>query len=218
MGHLTVRIAKDLTISRWINAAFGTAGLSMLVGGEWLAQQFDGSPYLFWAVGTAVFLTALLFLSFLYRPPPPITSPEQLADRRHQNLYHVTLAAVGTWLYVLGGALVWVQPYSVILATGGFLMLLGVIVGLRGTIPLIRAARFSHVDPNTATERSAASQSISYRNAYLFGLQAAVALALLASWNVVELHASTLGFVITAVMVLAQVTTLAWQEWTNNTI
>ena len=71
MGHLTVRIAKDLTISRWINAAFGTAGLSMLVGGEWLAQQFDGSPYLFWAVGTAVFLTALLFLSFLY--PPPVT-------------------------------------------------------------------------------------------------------------------------------------------------
>jgi hypothetical protein len=188
-------------------------GLAMTVSGKWLAQHFDSTPYVFWATGGAIFLTALLFQGFLYQQPAPATSPDQQADRRHQNLYHVTLTAVGTWLYVLGGALVWAQPYSVILTAGGFLMLLGVIAGIRGGIPLLRAARFSRVDPSLTNTHIAESQSISYRNAYLFGLQAAVALALLASWNVVELHASTLGFVITAVMVLAQVTTLAWREW-----
>ncbi len=214
-GMTTVRRAKELTISRWINAAIGVAGLSIAFGGRSIAQQFDIAPYPLWGIGAAVFLTALLFQSFLFQPPSPVTTAKQLADRQHQRLYHVTLAALGTWVYVLGATLVWIQPYSLFLAFGGSLMVLGGLAGVRGGLPLLRAARFSQNDPSLTNLHATASQSISYRNAYLFGLQAAVVLALLASWNVIELHASTLGFAITATMVLAQVTTLAWREWAN---
>ncbi|WP_090211098.1 hypothetical protein [Litoreibacter janthinus] len=213
MGHSTMRNAKDIGPARWINAIIGFAGLSVIAAGNLLADHFHTLPFLFWAVGAAVFLTALLFHGFLYRQPKSVITPQQLADFRHKNLLSVTLAAIGTWLYVIGGAMVWAQPYAIVFATGGVLMLIGVVVGVWGGIPLIRTARFAKLDATLSSEQTMGSQRISYRNAYLVGLQAAVVLALLSSWNLFDLHASTLGFVVTAVMVLAQVTTLAWQEW-----
>ena len=216
MGYPAMRIAEDLSLARWINATLGVVGITTAGSGRWLAEYFDGTPFVYWALGGATFLTALLFQGFLYRPLPSVTSPDEIADSRHRSLFHVTIATVGTWLYVLGGAMVWAQHVGAMMVIGGGLMLLGVFTGLRGGLPLLRLARFARTDPTLTSDYAKTSQQLSCRNAYLVGLQFALVLALLASRNIVELHASTAAFAITATMVLTQVTTLAWREWTRD--
>lgn len=211
-----MRNAKHWSAARWANAGFGAIGLGLIAASSWLAQISGQAPFVFWAVGVGLFCTALMFQLVLYRAPPKTTGLVNTAELRHNTLRNVTLAASGTWLYVIGGAMVWAQSSTAVFLLGAILMLLGVLAGLWGGLPLLRAKRLSRSNPALTDTRATVSQNISYRNAYLCGLQAAVILALLSSWKIITLHASTLGFIITAVMVLAQVTTLAWREWADD--
>lgn len=211
-----MRTENDWSVAKWINAGFGLLGLGLVAGGHWLGDRFDVPTFVFWVGGAALLCTALVFQLVLYRAPPVQVTPQDAAELQHRTLRNMTLSAVGTWIYVAGGALVWAQPSIAVFAIGAVLMVVGVITGLVSGLPLLRAARLSRVDPSLEDERAQANQAISYRNAYLVGLQAAVALALLSSWNMIVLEASTLGFIVTAAMVLAQVTTLAWREWSDD--
>ena len=196
------------------NIIMGAVGLCVLIAAGPLSRLLNLDLTLIRSMAAGVVASAVLLWLWLFRKPKTRPTGDEIEQMEKRYTPLMLLSPAATFLGLLG--LVILQ--NITLADPTYIaahiaMFTLILIGGVLSLPLLKMARISRVEPSLNDERMQRNMNSSYQTAFLTMFNLCLLSGVAFTFDVIEFDAGTALFAIGAIGIFTQCFKLAWLEW-----